>query len=268
MQTSLLLSGKKPLASLLAIVAFAMMAANYFGEEHAVLTSSFLNLAITVPLVVVSVALLIKDGTKGSFGKAWVFFASFIILWFVAERIWMVDELVYRQNPFPSAADFFWLAGYPIYFVFAFFYLRTFKSSISIRLTVSVICLTITMAGFLAYYSGLQESDLPVFDTLLGLVYPIADTLSLAPIIIGLILFFRGDVSFLWSCLLFGMLCFVVADYGFFFLSLDESYRTGHPIDILYLWAYLFFLSGSCNYVRIFKKRNQDNRFDDQADLR
>ncbi|WKT57867.1 hypothetical protein QVH35_11355 [Candidatus Nitrosotenuis chungbukensis] len=67
------MSGKKPLASLLAIVAFAMMAANYFGEEHAVLTSSFLNLAITVPLVVVSVALLIKDGTKGSFGKAWVF---------------------------------------------------------------------------------------------------------------------------------------------------------------------------------------------------
>lgn len=268
MQTSLFSSSKKFLAPLLAVVVFAIMTANYFGEEYAVFTSSFLNLAITIPLVVVSAVLLVKDGIKGNFGKAWIFFASFIFLWFVAEQIWIITELVYHDDPFPSAADFFWLIGYPIYFVFTFFYLRPFKSSISIKLTASVIGLTITMAGFLAYYSSLQQSNLSVFDTLLGLSYPVADTISLAPIIIGLILFFRGQVSFLWSCLLFGMLCFVIADYGFFFLSLDDSYRTGHPIDILYLWAYLFFLSGSYNYVRMFKKRNHENRFDDQDDLR
>lgn len=121
MQTSLFSSSKKFLAPLLAVVVFAIMAANYFGEEYAVFTSSFLNLAITIPLVVVSAVLLVKDGIKGNFGKAWIFFASFIFLWFVAEQIWIITELVYHDDPFPSVADFFWLIGYPIYFVFTFF---------------------------------------------------------------------------------------------------------------------------------------------------
>ncbi len=263
-----MLSGKKSLVYLLTGVAAVLIAANYFGENYAVLASSFLNLAITIPLTIVSVTLLAKDGIKGILGKAWMCFASFVILWFVAERIWMIDELVYHNNPWPSEADFFWLAGYPIYFVFAVFYLKPFRSSISTKLTASAIGLTAMIAGFLIYYSSLQQSNLSAFDTLLGLSYPIADTISLVPIIIGLVLFLRGQVSFLWSCLFFGMLCFVIADYGFLFLSLDGTYHTGHPIDIAYLWAYLFFLSGSCNYLRIFKKQDQENRFNDQDRLR
>ena len=261
-------SNKKFLMLLLAAVVSAIIVANYLGEEYAILTSSFLNLAITIPLIIASVVVLAKSGIKGNFGKAWTCFTSFVVLWFIAERIWMVDELVYHNNPWPSAADFFWLAGYPLYFIFTIFYLKPFKSSISIKLIVFTICIAVTMAGFLIYYTSLQKSTLSVFDTLLGLAYPVTDAFSLIPIIIGSVLFFRGQVSFLWSCLLIGVLCFVIADYGFLFLSLDESYHTGHPIDILYLWAYLFFLFGLCDYIRIFKKQDQENRFNNQDNLR
>jgi hypothetical protein len=64
-----------------------------------------------------------------------------------------------------------------------------------------------------------------------------------------------------------GMLCFVLADYGYLFLSLDKSYYTGHVIDIPYLWAYLFFLTGVSNYAKIFKKRDQESQFNDQESL-
>jgi len=254
--------------SMLVFIAIAIIAANYFGEDYATWTSDILNLIITVPLVIVSILLIIRERAQGDFGRAWIFFASFVILWFIAERIWAVYELVYKINPWPSEADVFWLVGYPLYFIFTAYYLKPFKNMISAKMMITVIGIIIAMAIFLTYYITLQKSELSEFETILGIAYPIADTLSLAPIIIGLVLFFRGHVSFLWSCLLIGMMCFVVSDYAFLFLSLDDTYYTGHPIDILYLWAYLFLLSGAFDHIKIFRKRNQENRFNDQGEFR
>lgn len=251
----------------LSAVVVIIFVANYFGESYAISSSNLLNLFITTPLIVVVTMLLVRDKIRGDFGKAWLCFTSFIVMWFVAERIWTVYEMVYQVDPWPSEADYFWLAGYPFYFVFTFYYLKPFRSSIPKPLILSAVSTAIFIAGFLAY--SIFEEPGPIdFETLLGVSYPILDAASIAPIIIGLFLFMRGQVSFLWSCLFIGMLCFVVADYGFIFLSLDEEYHTGHPIDIPYLWAYLFFLGGARNYAKIFKIRNTNNRFNDQEKLR
>jgi len=250
--------------SLCGIIAIIIMLSNYSGQQDAVLASSFLNLAITTILVITSATLLVKYGVRGNFGKAWACFVSFVVLWFVAERIWMVFELVYQTDPWPSPADFFWLTGYLLYFAFTAFYLRPFKDIISAKLAVFTSGFAIILAGSIAYYMALQESYLSHSDMLLGLAYPILDSLSLAPIALGLILFARGQVNFVLACLFFGMIGFVVADFGFLFLNLDDNYHTGHAIDIPYLWAYAFFLFGTANYTQIFRIRNQENRFENQ----
>lgn len=252
--------------SLLAIVAVAVIVANYFGQIYATLTSDFANLFITVHLMFVSIVLLVRDRGRGDLGKAWICFTVVVILWFVAERIWMIYDLTDGGDPWPSEADYFWLAGYPVYFVFTFFYLKPFRRSISKTLMFSTSTVTVLGAGFLA--SSIFEENSFNIETILGIAYPVLDTVSITPIIIGLVLFLRGQVSFLWSCLFIGMLCFIVADYGFLFLSLDQEYYGGHVIDIPYLWAYLFFLFGTNNYAKIFRIRSKNNRFNDQENLR
>lgn len=248
------------------MVALAVIAANYFGPTYAALTSNFANLFVTVPLVLISILLLVRDRGRGDLGKAWMCFTAVVVLWFVAERIWMVYDLVSGSDPWPSEADYFWLAGYPIYFAFTFFYLKPFRNSISKTLMVSTTAATVVAAGFLA--SSIFEENSYSFEIILGIAYPVLDTISITPIIMGLVLFLRGQVSFLWLCMFIGMMCFVVADYGFLFLSLEEEYYSGHIIDIPYLWAYLFFLFGSNNYAKIFRMRTMDNRFNDQEKLR
>jgi hypothetical protein len=251
-----------------ATTAVIIIAANYVDRQYAVLASNFLNLAITGPLVAVSILVLIRERTKGDLGKAFACFASFAVAWFVAERIWTIYELVYKADPWPSEADFFWLAGYPLYIAFTIFYLRPFRNTISLKLVASAIAIAAAMSILLTYHIALQESSLSEFETVLGLAYPLADTVSLVPVMVGLALFFRGQVSFLWSCMLFGMLCFVVADYGYLIFSLENSYYTGRLIDIPYLWAYVFFLFGSYNHAKVFKKRSEENRFNDQEKFR
>ena len=268
MQTDLLPTNKTFFVLMLTLIAIVIMAANYFGHDYATWAYNLLNLAITTPLVIVSTLLMIRERTHGTFGKAWICFTLFIILWFIAERIWAVYELVYKVNPFPSEADIFWIAAYPFYFIFTVYYLKPFRNMISPKIGIATAGITITAAIFLMYYTTLQKSTLSEVETILGLAYPMADTITLVPIIIGLVLFFRGQVNFLWFCMLIGMMCFVVADYGFLFLSLDETYYSGHPIDILYIWAYLFLLYGVYDYSKMFTKRNQENKFNDQDRFR
>lgn len=250
------------------VIATIIPVSNYFGEQYSVLVSSYSNFVLTTALVAFSVALLAKYWTRGDFGKAWMCFVLFVILWFVAERIWMIDELVYHIDPWPSKADFFWIIGYVPYFAFTVFYLRPFKKMISLRLSASALGLVSVLGVSMVYYANLQQSSLSYSDMLIGLSYPILDSVMLVPIVFGLILFFRGQVSFLWSCLIFGMLSFIIADYGFLIFSLDETYHTGHIIDTLYLWAYLFFLYGVISYTQIFRKQNLENRFEDQDKFR
>lgn len=251
-----------------AATALIILGTNYLDREYATLSSNFLNLAITAPLVAVSILVLIRERTRGNLGKAFACFASFAITWFAAERIWTIYEVIYMIDPWPSEADFLWLAGYPLYIAFTIFYLKPFRNVISLKLVTSAIGIAATIALLLTYYAGLQESSLSELETALGLAYPLADAISLVPVMVGLALFFRGQVSFLWSCMVFGMLCFVVADYGYLYFSLDDSYYTGHPIDIPYIWAYVFFLFGAYNHARVFKKRNEENRFNNQEKFR
>lgn len=100
-------------------------------QEHASFAYNVVNFAITTPLVIFSIVLIARHMGGGDFGKAWICFAATMILWFIAENIWAVYELVYETDPWPSEADFFWLAGYPTYYLFTFFYLRPFNKAIS-----------------------------------------------------------------------------------------------------------------------------------------
>lgn len=81
-----------------------------------------------------------------------------------------------------------------------------------------------------------NNSDESKFAIILGAIYPIADAIILVPALIGIFLFFRGEVNFLWTLLLIGILFEVIADTGFQYFTLNNSYYTGHLIDILLMW--------------------------------
>jgi hypothetical protein len=252
----------------LGIIVVVIIFANYLSQEAAMMTSNLINLIITIPLIVFAVLLVLRHGIMGNFGKAWIFFAASMILWFVAERIWTVYELIYKTDVWPSEADYFWFAGYPAYYLFSFFYIRSFRNVISKKTIGLAVGAPITILAFSLYYTFDQISGLSFFEKLFGLGYPVFDSISLVPIIIGLALFSRGKVSFLWLLLLLGILSFVVSDLSFLVLSIDEQYYTGHPVDIPYLWGYLFFLFGIHSYWCIFKKRSQENHFYNSEDFR
>ncbi|HYL66656.1 MAG TPA: hypothetical protein VEU72_05845 [Nitrosopumilaceae archaeon] len=248
---------------------FGFIIAESIGKETADLFTNLIFIPIPASVVILSGILTKRNSMTGSHGKAWLIFTIFAAMWFVAEQIWLVNELVYKEKPFPSSADFFYLLAYPFYFIFSILYIYPFKNAISKKMIVitSIIAVTILIPNlYMTFDNNSGESE---FAIILGSIYPIADAIVLIPSMIGTALFFKGKVNFLWSLLLIGMIFEVVADTAFQYFSLDNSYYTGHPVDILFLWSYLLFSFGLYDHIKIFKKsHDKKNIYDNKEGLR
>ena len=257
MQTSLeKLQTKKYLLFSILGTGFVMLIANLLGQEMTKLTTNLLYVPIPGTLLVLSIIIAARFSVKGEHGRAWILFVGVAASWFIAEQIWLVYDLVYQTNPFPSLADFFYLAGYPFLFLFSIYYLKPLKDAISKKTLTYASLAAITLLVPSLYMASDKDSQISDFELALALSYPIADAIVLIPAIVGVILFFRGEVNFLWSLICVAIVLNVVADTGFLITSMDGSYYMGHPIDMLFLWAYILFSFGVYSHIQIFKKHH------------
>lgn len=231
----------------------AMVVAEYFGKKAAMVFTDWIFVPIPGALVVLSILSVKRHGLQGSHGKAWISFAIFSAMWFIAEQVWSVLELFYNQKPFPSFADFFYIVGYPAYFIFAILYIRPVKKAITKKILIlsSLIAVAVLVPNL--YMTFENNSDEDKLSIIIGAFYPVADAIVLVPALIGVSLFFGGKVNFLWSLMLVGIILEVAADTGFQYFSLDNSLYTGHPVDILFLWSYVVLVFGVYDHIKIFK---------------
>ena len=249
-------------------IGFIMLIANFVGQEVIKLTTNLLYVPVPGALLVLSIIIAVRFSVKGEHGRAWILFVGAAASWFTAEQIWLVYDLVYQIDPFPSLADFFYLAGYPFLFLFSIYYLKPLKSAISKKTLTYVSLAAMTLLIPSLYMASGQDSQIDDFELALALIYPIADAIILIPALIGVILFFRGAVNFLWSLICVAIILNVVADTGFLITSMDGSYYMGHPIDMLFLWAYILFSFGVYSHIQIFKKHSPNIKSQSLDDLR
>lgn len=249
-------------------VGFAMLFANMANQEITMLITNLLYVPVPAALVVLSIIIAARFSIKGKHGISWIFFVGLALSWFIAEQLWIVYELVYEIDPFPSMADFFYFAGYPFLFLFSLYYLKPLKDAIS-RKTIACVSLAAVAVLIPSLYIAYDtDSEMSSFEVALALGYPIADAIVLAPALIGVILFFRGEVNFLWSLVCIAIVLNVVADTGFLVSSMNGSYYSGHPVDLLFLWAYILFSFGVYSHIKIFKKNNNHASSQSLEDLR
>lgn len=232
-----------------------MLFANLLADETRTLVTDLLYVPVPAAMLVLSIIMALRFRTSGKHGKSWIMFVILAFSWFTAEQIWLVYELVYEIDPWPSVADFFYISGYPFLFAFSILYLMPLRQGISKKLVIFSLFVSASLlipTFILTYQTNQSENH---FEVALAASYPVLDALVLCPALIGVSLFFKGEVNFLWSLICIAIILNVIADTGFLMLSMDDSYYTGHPIDILYLWAYILFAFGVYSHIKIFKSR-------------
>lgn len=245
------------LFSLLSI-GIIILAVNFTSEHVRVVVTNLAYVPVPGALVVLSIIMAARFCKTGTHGKAWILFAVFAAFWFIAEQLWMIYETVYGLDPWPSIADYFYIGGYPFLFAFSVFYLHPLRKAISKKLIISALSVSVLLLIPTFYIAYGANSETNGYEIALAASYPVLDAIILCPALIGVILFFKGEVNFLWSLVCLGTILNVVSDTGFLVLAIDESYYTGHAIDMLYLWAYVLFSFGVYSHIKLFKSHKND----------
>lgn len=248
-------------------VVFVILAANMLGSVAATTVTDLLYVPASGALLALAITITARFGAKGDHGKAYLFFVGFVASWFIAEVLWMISELTNQLSPFPEEVDWLYLGGYPFLFLFSIYYLKPMQKAISKRMLAYASFATITFLVPTLYTTHSYNPDASLSQMIWAGIYPVADAVVLFPAILGLTLFFKGDVNLFWSLACLAIILNIIADSGFLFLQIDKAYYSGHPLDILYLWSYILFSFGIYSHIRLYKKPKMKS-YDDVEDLK
>jgi len=213
-------------------------------------TISTIAIAFGLSLVVVG-----KQKISGLFGRAYAVLAIGLVCWLTAEALWAYYQIgLGIENPFPSLADAFWLAGYGPFAYHLFSTSRFFGKGIRKSFLAVV---TLAVALYVTFYISiiLDTFELTGPDALLslaiGISYPIADGVILLPALAIIMNSGRGQLTSIpWMFVAFILL--VAADS---FLGLGAVAATTDQtlhITMLYNAAYLCIAAGLFWYNRMF----------------
>lgn len=255
-----ILEKKYLLASLVACASIVLFS-NLLGVESAIIVGNLLYIPTSGVFLALAILVLIRFGTSGYHGIAWFAFACHAISWFVAEMLWIVQELYLNIDPFPSAADIFYLVGYPFLLMFFVAYFQPVKTAITKKLLVTSIAFSIGILIIGLYFTLGYGGDNGLFITVLAAAYPAFDSMIIIPAIIGVVLFFKGKVNLMWTMFCFGAICIFTADTAFLLGQNDDSYYTGNPLEIPFYWNYVLLSFGIYGHLRLFEKaKKPDDR--------
>ena len=148
------------------------------------------------------------------------------------------------SSPYPSAADGFYLAFYPLMLCGLLRFpapRRNFGAAVRLALDLAV--MTIGGAVVVIYVvlgPTVVQSGSDVLETAFSIAYPVGDMILL----VGLgsvLLRGAGGASSVLRLIAAGLVCFVAADLVYGYLALHSTYHAGDPVDALWMAAMALF---------------------------
>lgn len=175
--------------------------------------------------------------------RGWGYLAAAAASWTAGEVIWTFYELgLGVEVPFPSLADVAFLAAYPLA-AMAMLRLPTspqqFSSRIRTVLDALIVGISLLFVAWATFLGSLyRASEGSVLEQTIGLAYPIADVV-VASAAIFVVARARPGRRTTLVLLAAGLLSLAVADSAFAYLTLNDEYATGLPIDAAWDIGYL-----------------------------
>ena len=232
------------------VAALAVAGLVWFAVQRDDVTQLASNLALLVTSLAAAAACLVRAGRCAPDSRrVWLCFGASTACWGLGQATWTwYEQVVGRSLPFPSAADVGYLAALP----FAVAGLLSLPSEPGARygrarvvLDGLVIAASLLFVSWVVVLERDRAEDAETWVThVIGLAYPIGDVVVITVALSTLARSWRGarlpPVTLLM--VLAASVSLAVADTGFYYLNLEESYVSGHPIDIAWFLGFALLL--------------------------
>ncbi|HLA77826.1 MAG TPA: hypothetical protein VJU18_09640 [Vicinamibacteria bacterium] len=158
------------------------------------------------------------------------------------------------QSPFPSLADVFFVAAYPLLIAALVSFVKAYQEagfpmgSASERWTLMGLVLALCLGLGYPMLAPVAGTAAPPLEKLLNLAYPLLDLALLVPTAFLLRVTLRlqgGNVQRVWVALLVGVLALAGGDIAFAYFSTLDMARLEPVVDALFIASYGSFAWGS-----------------------
>lgn len=251
------MSQKTALFAVLFVIALVYAGANIFEQEKYALIENSLYptdiFFVVIPPIVIAFAaiLVVRHGRTGSHSKAWILFLAGTIVWYAADLTYYYDSEYETENNDSYTVDFLYYFSYFLYFGFMIFYLKPRKNKISKKIVLLGTIISLSFIIPSLYFVSLKM-DTDNDETAINLLYPFLDSMVFIPTFIALVLFFRGEVNFLWITVTLGVICMAVADTTFLIERCYEIFSPSSIANLFFAWKWILFAFGAYSHIRIF----------------
>lgn len=232
------------------------------GIVYAVSPTPFLTDILAVAAAVLPVAaagytyLQVKE--KGKEGTVWLLLCMGLLLWLGGETLWFWLETVTQEVPYPSVADVSWILGYPLLFFAFFLEYNRLDIDLGIKkkagVCVLILLVLITMTWGLLYPIAVSY-EVTAVEKILNLVYPVGDVALLYVGLLVTSVYLGGRLGRAWLLICIGFFVYAAADLAFSYLSWEEIYWSGNPLEILWLIGDIIVFWGAALYGKAYEMK-------------
>ena len=230
----------RALIGIAAIVISFHIFINYFVEvddaDSIASIFSFLNpLAVTI----VGFYIAIRYRKTHIFGKSYMVLALAYLGIFLGEVTYMLYDIIYNIEPYPSIADVFFFIQYPLLLTHLILNIKFFVSKINKLSKIWIIVMPIIiLLGYSILATTQGGIEIFEFDFYYGTIFVYFSALTLSFAVVGAIIFKEGVIGKAWLLLVIGILFNTIGDTWYYNLELFEAYDLVHPVNMLWYAGY------------------------------
>jgi len=209
----------------------------------------FLDVTLTVVNLLASLALVfaawVARRQSSHLFIAWFILALAQLAFTLGDLVWLILEVFLKQEPFPSLADGFYVAYYPLFLIGILLlpaYRLTRMEWAKTTLDLGIVLLAATL-GFWNFLIGplvATASEEPLLSQMLSMAYPVGDLLLLWAVLVLVYRKPQGQDPLPLLLLAMSAGVQVFTDYLFGYQSLLGTYVSGGLLDVGWTASYIF----------------------------
>ena len=251
------MSQKGTLLAALFIMGFVYFLANVFNQENypliqdSVYPTDIFFIAVS-PIVIVFASILVaRHGKTGKHSISWILFLAGSIAWYTADITYYINAEYATENNESYLVDYLYYLSYFLYFGFMILYIIPRRNKISKRIVLLGILISASFIAPSLYFVS-QKPATDNVETGINMVYPFLDAMVFVPAFVSVVLFFRGEVNFLWITVTLGIICLAVADTVFLVERCLEVFSASSLANLFFAWKWILFAFGAYSHIKIF----------------
>ena len=224
--------------------------ASEFADQNQI---SFADFSYGLSALAVGIAgLIIAKRYSGSpiFGKTYLILAIGFILLFIGDLVYNYSLMVLNEDPYPSAADIFFIGFYFFTGYHLVKNIQYFKKDLGWGIKIGVTALTILVVIVFGILT-IETLDIDPILYYMGILYVSASSAILSLAILGATIFRRSVLGIAWFMLVIGIFFYTFADVWYYYTEAIGEFTIVHPVNTLWVLSSMFMVYALYKHKKI-----------------